>query len=86
MTTQPSSGNVEERTIDGLSVEDWNYRQARRAFIAVSLTPVWWVGTLIFINLLAEIFPTTSADSTFVFITWSLLALLFTITPIFTGR
>jgi len=86
MTAQPADGTINERKIDGLIPEEWNYRQARRAFIAMVLTPVWWVVSLIFINLLAEVFPSTSPDSTFVFVTWGLFAMLFTITTVFAGR
>ncbi len=86
VTAQPADHSIEQRKIDGLAPEDWNYRQARRAFIAMVLAPVWWVVSLIFINLLAEIFPSTTSESTFVFVTWSVFSLLFTVTIVFTGR
>ena len=75
----------EEQTVDGLSPEDWSLRQARRAFVFGILTPVWWVVMLILINLLAELFPSTSPDSTFVFVLWGLMALIFTATVTYTG-
>jgi len=83
--TPPEDQQSEERKIQGLSPEDWSSRQARRAFIFGILTPVWWVLTLILINLLAGLFPSTNPDSTFVFVTWGLMALVFTGTVIYTG-
>ncbi len=74
-----------DQTIDGLSPEDLSLRQSRRALIFGLLTPVWWVFMLILINLLAGLFPSTSPDSTFVFITWSVMALIFTVTVTYTG-
>ena len=85
VVTQPEDQNSEERKIQGLSPEDWSSRQARRAFIFGILTPVWWIFMLILINLLAELFPSTSPDSTFVFVTWGLMALVFTATVTYTG-
>jgi hypothetical protein len=85
MGAQPKDQDHHDRKIDGLSPEDWSHRQARRAFIFGMLTPVWWIFMLILINLLAGVFPTTSADSTFVFVLWGLTALLFTVTVVFTG-
>ena len=85
MATQPEDQGDQEKTIDGLSSEDWSLRQARRAFVFGLLTPVWWVFMLILINLLAGLFPSTSSDSTFVFVTWGLMALVFTGTVIYTG-
>ncbi len=85
MATQSEDLNGEEQTIDGLSPEEWSSRQARRAFVFGLLTPVWWVLMLILINLLAGIFPSTNPDSTFVFITWGVMALLFTLTVMYTG-
>lgn len=49
------------------------------------LTPVWWILMLILINLLAELFPSTSPDSTFVFVTWGVMTLIFTATVTYTG-
>lgn len=85
MSTQPGNQGHQDKTIDGLSREDWSARQARRAFVFALLTPVWWVFILILINVLAGIFPSTNPDSTFVFITWGAMALLFTITVTYTG-
>lgn len=85
VATQAEDQNSEERKIQGLSPEDWSLRQARRAFIFAILTPVWWILMLILINLLAELFPSTSPDSTFVFVTWGLMALIFTATVTYTG-
>ena len=85
MATQPEDHNSEERKIQGLSPEDWSSRQARRAFIFGILTPAWWVFMLILINLLAGLFPSTSPDSTFVFVTWGVMALVFTGTVTYTG-
>jgi len=85
MAAQSEDQNSEERTIDGLSPEDWSLRQARRAFAFGILTPVWWVFMLILINLLAGLFPSTSPDSTFVFVVWGLMALVFTGTVTYTG-
>ena len=85
MTEQPSDHVSSERTIDGLRPEEWSHRQARRAFIFAVLTPVWWVVMLILINLLAEVFPSTTADSTFVFALWGFTALVFTGTVTYTG-
>ena len=85
VVTQPEDQNSEERKIQGLSPEDWSSRQARRAFIFGILTPVWWIFMLILINLLAELFPSTNPDSTFVFVTWGLMALVFTATVTYTG-
>jgi len=75
----------EDNEIDGLSPEDWSRRQARRAFTFGLLTPVWWIASLVLINVLAEVFPSTTADSTFVFVTWGIFSLIFTATVIFTG-
>lgn len=85
VATQAEDQNSEERKIQGLSPEDWSLRQARRAFIFAILTPVWWILMLILINLLAELFPSTSPDSTFVFVTWGVMALIFTATVTYTG-
>lgn len=85
MDTQSEDLNSEEKTIDGLNPEDWSLRQARRAFVFGILTPVWWVVMLILINLLAGLFPSTSPDSTFVFVLWGLMALIFTATVMYTG-
>jgi hypothetical protein len=85
MSTQPDNGSGEEQPIDGLSPEDWSLRQARRAFIYAILTPTWWILMLILINLLAGLFPSTSPDSTFVFILWGAMALVFTVTVTYTG-
>ena len=85
MTAPPERENGKEQTIDGLSPEDWSRRQARRAFIFAILTPTWWILMLILINLLAGIFPSTSPDSTFVFVLWGAMALLFTVTVTYTG-
>lgn len=85
VATQAEDQNSEERKIQGLSPEDWSLRQARRAFIFAILTPVWWILMLILINLLAELFPSTSPDSTFVFVTWGVMALIFTTTVTYTG-
>jgi hypothetical protein len=85
MTTQPEDQGHQDKTIDGLSPEDWSLRQARRAFVFGLLTPVWWVFMLILINLLAGLFPSTNPDSTFVFVTWGLMALVFTATVMYTG-
>ena len=85
MSTQSEGGSGKEQTIDGLSPEDWSRRQARRAFIFGILTPTWWILMLILINLLSEIFPSTSPDSTFVFVLWGAMALLFTVTVTYTG-
>jgi hypothetical protein len=85
VSTQAEDQNSEERKIQGLSPEDWSLRQARRAFIFAILTPVWWILMLILINLLAELFPSTSPDSTFVFVTWGVMALVFTATVMYTG-
>ena len=85
MVAQPEDQNSEERKIQGLSPEDWSSRQARRAFIFGILTPVWWVFMLILTNLLAGLFPSTNPDSTFVFVTWGLMALVFTSTVVYTG-
>ena len=85
VVTQPEDQNSEERKIQGLSPEDWSSRQARRAFIFGILTPVWWIFMLILLNLLAELFPSTNPDSTFVFVTWGLMALVFTATVTYTG-
>ena len=85
MSTQSESGSGEEQTIDGLSPEDWSRRQARRAFIFAILTPTWWILMLILINLLAEIFPSTSPESTFVFVLWGAMALVFTVSVTYTG-
>lgn len=85
VVTQPEDQNSEEPQTQELSPEDWSSRQARRAFIYGILTPVWWVFMLILINVLAEIFPSTNPDSTFVFITWGVMALVFTGTGMYTG-
>ncbi|MCJ7780868.1 MAG: hypothetical protein MUQ27_08570, partial [Acidimicrobiia bacterium] len=85
VATQAEDQNSEEPKIQGLSPEDWSLRQARRALIFAILTPVWWILMLILINLLAEIFPSTSPDSTFVFLTWGVMALIFTATVMYTG-
>ena len=85
VATQAEDQNSEERKIQGLSPEDWSLRQARRAFIFAILTPVWWILMLILINLLAELFPSTSPDSTFVFVTWGVMVLIFTATVTYTG-
>jgi hypothetical protein len=85
MSTQSENEIGKDHTIDGLSPEDWSLRQARRAFIYAILTPTWWILMLILINLLAGIFPSTSPDSTFVFILWGAMALLFTGTVTYTG-
>ena len=85
VATQSEDLNGEEQTIDGLSPEDWSSRQARRAFVFALATPVWWVFMLILINVLAGIFPSTNPDSTFVFITWGVMALVFTVTVMYTG-
>ena len=85
MATQPEDQNSEDQMIEGLSPEDWSLRQARRAFVFAVLTPVWWVFMLILINLLAGLFPSTNPDSTFVFVTWGLMALVFTGTVTYTG-
>ena len=85
VVTQPEDQNSEERKIQGLSPEDWSSRQARRAFIFGILTPVWWVFILILINLLAGLFPSTNPDSTFVFVAWGAMALIFTATVMYTG-
>jgi hypothetical protein len=85
MSTQSENGSSEKQTIDGLSPEDWSLRQARRAFIYAILTPTWWILMLILINLLAGLFPSTSPDSTFVFILWGAMALVFTVTVTYTG-
>ncbi len=85
VATQAEDQNSEERKIQGLSPEDWSLRQARRAFIFAILTPVWWILMLILINLLAELLPSTSTDSTFVFVTWGVMALIFTATVTYTG-
>ena len=85
MSTQSEGGSGKEQTIDGLSPEDWSRRQARRAFIFGILTPTWWILMLILINLLAGLFPSTSPDSTFVFVLWGAMALLFTVTVTYTG-
>jgi hypothetical protein len=85
MTTQPEDQGHQDKTIDGLRPEDWSLRQARRAFVFGLLTPLWWVFMLILINLLAGLFPSTNPDSTFVFVTWGLMALVFTATAMYTG-
>ena len=85
VTAPPERESSKERTIDGLSPEDWSRRQARRAFIYGILTPTWWILMLILINLLAGLFPSTSPDSTFVFVLWGAMALLFTVTVTYTG-
>ena len=85
MTTPSEDPNGEEQTVDGLSPEDWSLRQARRAFVFGIMTPVWWIVMLILINLLAGLFPSTIADSTFVFALWGLMALIFTGTVTYTG-
>ena len=85
MATPSEDLKREDQTVDGLSPEDWSLRQARRAFVFGVLTPVWWVFMLILINLLAGLFPSTNPDSTFVFITWSVMALVYTITVVYTG-
>jgi hypothetical protein len=85
MATQSEYETGEEQTIDGLGPEDWSHRQARRAFIFAILTPTWWILMLLLINLLAGIFPSTSPDSTFVFILWGAMALVFTVTVTYTG-
>lgn len=85
MTEQPSDQVSGERKMDGLRPEERSHRQARRAFIFALLTPVWWVAMLILINILAEVFPSTTADSTFVFALWGFTALVFTGTATYTG-
>ncbi len=85
MATQPEDQNSKEQMIEGLSPEDWSLRQARRAFVFAVLTPVWWVFMLVLINLLAGLFPSTNPDSTFVFVVWGLMALVFTGTVTYTG-
>jgi hypothetical protein len=40
---------------------------------------------LILINLLTGLFPSTSTDSTFVFVVWGVVVLIFTITTVYTG-
>ena len=82
---QPEDQSSDERKIQGLSPEDWSLRQARRALIYAILTPVWWTLMLILINLLADLFPSTTPDSTFVFVTWGVMALIFTATVTYTG-
>ncbi len=85
MSAQPEDQEHQEKTIDGLSPENWSSRQARRAFVFGLLTPVWWVFMLILINVLAGTFPSANPDSTFVFITWGVMALVFTVTVMYTG-
>ncbi len=85
MSSRSEDQNSDESTIEGLSPEDWSLRQARRAFVFGILTPVWWIFMLILINLLAGLFPSTNPDSTFVFVTWGLMALVFTGTVTYTG-
>jgi hypothetical protein len=85
VATRPEDQGHQDKTVDGLSPEDWSLRQARRAFTFGILTPVWWVFMLILTNLLAGVFPSTSPDSTFVFVTWGLMALVFTATVTYTG-
>ena len=85
MARQLEDQGHQDETIDGLSLEDWSLRQARRAFVFGLLTPVWWIFMLILINLLAELFPSTNPDSTFVFVTWGLMSLVFTATVMYTG-
>ncbi len=85
MTKQPSDQVCNEERIDGLLPEEWSHRQARRAFIFALLTPVWWVAMLILINILTGVFPSTTADSTFVFALWGFTALVFTGTATYTG-
>lgn len=85
MTAKSEHESDQERTVQSSSPEDLSLRQARRALIFAILTPVWWIILLILINLLAELFPSTNPDSTFVFITWGVMALIFTVTVVYTG-
>jgi len=85
VTAKSEHESDQERSVQSLSPEDLSFRQARRALIFAILTPVWWIVLLILINLLAELFPSTNPDSTFVFITWGVMALIFTITVVYTG-
>ena len=85
MDEQQSDPVDSGRKIDGLAPEQWSQRQAKRAFIFAVLTPVWWVVMLMLINILAEVFPSTSPDSSFVFGLWGFMALVFTGTVVYTG-
>lgn len=85
MTAKSEHDSDQERTVQSSSPEDLSFHQARRALIFAILTPAWWIVLLILINLLAELFPTTNPDSTFVFITWGVMALIFTVTVVYTG-
>lgn len=85
MAAKSEDESDQEPTVQRSSPEDLSLRQARRALIFAILTPVWWIVMIILINLLAGLFPSTNPDSTFVFITWSVMALIFTITVVYTG-
>ena len=85
MAANSEDDSDQQRPIENLSPENLSLRQARRAFIFSVLTPVWWVVMLIITNLLAELFPSTNPDSTFVFITWGVMSLIFTVTVVHTG-
>ena len=85
MTAQPEDRAGEEGTIEGMSSEDGHYRMARREFVFAVLTPVWWVVMLVLINILAEIFPSTSPESVFTVGLWSFFAVLFPVTVAVAG-
>jgi len=78
MAEQSERLDHEDGMIDGLSPEEYNFRQARKAFFGAFLTPVVWLVMFFVIAAVAAVVGRAGPGSLFVSIMWGVFALFYT--------
>ncbi len=83
MTAQREHPDGEEARIDDSSPEEYNnVREARKLFIGVILTPIYW---FVMFSIISWWMGSNAFDSAWVSILWGVMGLIFTVSMTFAG-